>query len=371
MRAALYVHIPFCVKKCVYCDFASYAGRDRDLAHYLRALEREIKAARREFGALTIETLFIGGGTPSLLSGEQVHALMDAVRVDFAFAPDAEITVEANPGAVSLPKLRAYRAAGVNRISLGVQAMQDSLLRTLGRIHTAAQAEEAVELVRRAGYENINLDLMYALPGQTAGDWADTLECALSFNPEHLSCYSLILEPGTPLEAAVRAGEYALPDEETTAMFQAMTVETLKAAGYIRYEISNYAKPGFACRHNLVYWRRGNYLGLGCAAHALMDEVRFANTESLDEYLSGVTRVSSQAIPLEEAREEMLMLSLRMSEGLNLGEYERRFGRNLLAERAAVIGRLSEAGYAVVDGGFLRLTDCGMDVQNAILVELL
>ena len=369
--ASLYVHIPFCARKCAYCDFTSYAGRERDTARYLRALTTEMDVARGEFGALHFDTMFIGGGTPSLLSGAQLQRLMDAARARFTFAPDAEITIEANPGTISREKLESYLAAGVNRISLGVQAFQNALLRALGRIHTASQSKEAMGLVRLAGFTNINFDLMYALPGQAEADWAQTLERTIELNPTHLSCYSLIPEPGTPLFNDAQSGALVVPDEAASAAMQDMTVDMLKSAGYQHYEISNYSKPGFACRHNMNYWRRGDYLGVGCAAHSLIDEVRYENTDSLDEYLSGVTRAATLPIPPGEAREEALMLGLRTSEGIDLAAYTRRFGENLMTARADVIRRLLGNGLARVEAGRLFLIDRGMFVQNAILLKLL
>jgi len=282
-RCAVYVHIPFCVKKCAYCDFASYSGTaEVARAEYVEMVIEEIKeftqAERR-----SCDSIFFGGGTPTLLSAEQLTAILRAICEEFDVAPDAEITVEANPGTVDEAKLRALREAGVNRISLGAQSADEGLLRTLGRIHRWEDAVDAVMLARECGFEDVSLDLMYALPGQTMERWRDTLQKAAALPITHISCYSLILEEGTPLHDAVQAGQLALPDEDMALEMHRMTLPELQKYGFARYEISNYCRNDKFSRHNCVYWERGDYAGFGCAAHSLVDGVRYANPSGLAE----------------------------------------------------------------------------------------
>lgn len=368
---ALYIHIPFCKQKCAYCDFASYPGRGRDVARYLRALEEELARGLAEFGPRQLTSVFIGGGTPSLLTGEQLSRLMEAVRAHYPLAPGCEVTLEANPGAVDLARLRAFRACGVNRLSLGAQAAQDRLLQLLSRIHRWPQVEQAVSLARQAGFDNLNLDLMYALPGQSLADWRETLERALALRPEHLSLYSLIVEPGTPMSGWVARGELELPGEELELRQQHEAVGLLGAHGLARYEISNYARPGRACRHNLVYWRRGDYLGVGCAAHSMMGALRFGNSSDLDEYLSGAPRVDVERLSPEEQRREAVMLETRLTDGLSLEAYRARYRQDFASAYAPAIARLTQLGLARLTPERFALTERGLSVQNAVLALLL
>ena len=365
---SLYLHIPFCLRKCAYCDFPSYAGREKDIPAYVEALKSEIIEAGQKWTDRRVETVFFGGGTPSVLSGKQMKTLMDAVFSSFSISPDAEISMEANPGTLTPEKLAAYREAGINRLSVGVQAMNDRLLQNIGRIHTRDEAAEAVRMAKNAGFENINIDLMYGLPGQSMGDFTDTLHQALSLPVTHLSMYSLIVEEGTPLYARVEQGEEVPGDEETLIM-QHTAAQIAAQHGLTRYEISNYARPGFECRHNLVYWRRGEYLGLGCAAHSLMENARFSNTASLNEYLSGVRTESHEPLTATDALEETVMLSLRTSEGLDLCEYRALAGSGFPGKQRH-IDRLVRESLAFVRGDRLILTERGMDVLNAV-IELL
>jgi oxygen-independent coproporphyrinogen-3 oxidase len=364
---ALYVHIPFCVKKCAYCDFASYAGRERDEEAYVRALLREAKTYAGE----RIETVFVGGGTPSLLPAYLMRTLLSGLKDIFRIAPDAEWTVECNPGTVDPEKLRAYRECGVNRLSFGAQAAQESLLDMLGRIHKWEDAASAVRMARDEGFHNVNVDLMYALPGQTMADWRGTLEKAVSLGVKHISAYSLIVEEGTPIAEEIRRGELTVPDEDAALQMQHFAQAYLAKAGLYRYEISNYAAPGFECRHNVVYWTRGDYIGLGCAAHSFYRAERYHNPDGLDEYLSGMRGLDRGRVTREEAREEALMLGTRMTQGVSLQEYAARYGEDLLSVCGAKIERLRRLGLVLTDGGRLRLTEKGMDVQDAVVLELL
>ncbi len=368
---SLYIHIPFCARKCAYCDFASYPGQEGRWAEYLSGVRKELEKWAARLENHEIATIFIGGGTPSLLPAEAITGLMGDVRRLFAVAADAEISMEANPGTLTAGKLTAYRNAGINRLSFGVQSFDDNLLRALGRIHTAEDAREAVRLAREAGFENINLDLMYALPGQTTAQWNATLESAIALGVEHISAYSLIVEEGTPMAARVERGEAVLPEDEEVIAMQHAAIDTLAAAGYARYEISNYAKNGRECRHNLVYWLRGDYLGVGCAAHSMMNNVRFENSWDLDAYLAGETELEKREIPLEEQKEEMIMLATRTVRGLSLADYKDAFGEDLESAHASALKPLVSGGLVKIEDGYLRLTREGLEVQNAVVVELL
>lgn len=369
MIASVYIHIPYCVRKCAYCDFESYAGRLADADEYIACVLREMERAREEYGALGVPTLYIGGGTPSLLSPEQIGRLIDGVAGHFSLHADAEISMEANPGTVDAARLRAFRDAGVNRISFGAQASQARLLALLGRVHAWPDAVRAVDDAFEAGIENINLDLMYALPGQTMEDFAETLDAALSLPVRHLSCYSLILEDGTPLTRRVEAGELPEPREEDSVRMQRLALEKTRAAGMERYEISNYAQPGFECRHNLVYWERGSYLGLGCAAHSMMNDERFFNPD-YRAYRSGAPQSERARVSGAEKMEETLLLGLRMTKGISLAAFEGAYGSACAEALRRELRPLVKGGLARLTGDRFALTTEGMDVQNAVVVRL-
>lgn len=387
----IYVHIPFCERKCHYCDFLSFPAREGLRDAYVKALMKEIGAVPEgAAGAGTDEnaeeflaaTVFFGGGTPSLLSAEAVRAILEALKERFPLAEDAEITIEANPGTLDGGKLAEYRAAGINRLSLGLQSTDDRELELLGRIHDYRTFEKTYRLAREAGFANINLDLMCALPGQTLADWERTLRTAAALGPEHISAYSLILEEGTPFyerfgaDGPGKGGEdLPLPSEETERAMYRRTGEVLRTFNYMRYEISNYARPGYVCRHNEGYWTGADYLGLGLGASSYIDGVRFANTVSFERYLAraghpeaireGICRLSE-----EERQEEFFFLGLRRTAGVSREEYRRRFGEDWdRYERN--IRRLREMGFLEETGEGIRLTEEGIDVSNAVFAELL
>lgn len=368
---SLYVHVPFCKKKCAYCDFASYPGREGDWDRYFEALWGEIDAWTPRLAGRRAVTAFFGGGTPTLVDARYIAETLDRLRRAVPFAPEAEITAEGNPGTLTPDKLAVLRRAGVNRLSIGAQSFDDALLRALGRIHTAAQTGEAVRMARDAGFDNVSLDLMYALPGQDMARWMDTVDAAAALGVEHLSAYSLIVEPGTPMAARVAAGTAMLPEDDAVNAMQRAATEALARAGYRRYEISNYARRGFECRHNLVYWHRGEYLGLGCAAHSLFGGCRFHNPDSLDDYLAGLRGAEQQRVSPADAMEETVMLSTRTARGLDLAGWERDFGAPFRQGREAALARLARGGLIETDGGFVRLTPRGMELHNAVVLELL
>ena len=383
----LYIHLPFCRRKCRYCDFASYAGREGLMHTYVDALLKE--AARQSsyyeglYGhPLQMETVFLGGGTPSLLPPEELRRLLSGLRDVFGIAPDAEFTSEANPGTLTSAWLDAAVAGGVNRLSLGMQAYQPSLLETLGRIHDFPQVEASVRMARTAGIHNLSLDLMFGLPGQTAAMWRDTLDAALSLSPTHLSCYGLIPEEGTPLKRDLDAGVLSLPEEDTERQMYDDTLTILGRHGFEQYEISNFALPGYACMHNLGYWRQVPYLGLGASAASCMDEqdgsayVRASNPPGLQDYLDMVQRGDWQARTVEsvsprDALFETMMLGLRTTQGVSEEAFLRMHGKCPDAVYGEKLRMLEAQGLLQHADGFWRLTRHGMDVQNSVLVTLM
>ena len=373
---SIYIHVPFCVRKCAYCDFASFPGRLAQREAYVEAVCREMRAQAAFFGRRRVNTVFLGGGTPTLLEGEQVARLMRDLRESFDLAPDAEITMEGNPGTLTRESLSAFRRAGVNRLSLGVQSLDDGLLAAVGRIHTAREAEEAVAMARAEGFDNLSLDLMLGLPGQTPQQWRETLERAIALAPEHLSCYSLILEEGTPLFSAVQAGRSApLPDEDTLCQMDETTERLTRAADYARYEVSNYAKEGFACRHNIVYWECLPYLGVGLGAHSDMDGRRFYNPADWEAYLhmaEGLTARDAEGSNTREDRMfERMMMGLRQVRGVDAARFERDFGARIEQVWPETVAQMTQGGLMTGDSGRIRLTPRGMQVMNGVLVRLM
>ena len=368
MKAALYVHLPFCVKKCEYCDFVSYAGKLGKADEYIDAVLNEAKTRKAEYGLTSLTSAYFGGGTPSLLSASQFTRLTEGLYSLFRPEEGAEITVEVNPGAVSREFLAACKAAKVNRVSLGVQAYQERLLRLLGRIHTFEDAKRTVELIGEAGIGNLSCDAMFALPDQTVGELLETLGALTELNIKHISCYSLILEENTPLYRKVAEGRLSLPDEETCREMQLKAVGFLQDRGFERYEISNYALKGFESKHNTAYWTGGDYLGLGCAAHSYMKGERFSNPP-LDEYLSGKNKTDVQIVDAQGRLEETVLLQTRLTRGIDLDAFRRAFGganlRQLLRNAAKY------PNYTEVSGDCLRLNPEGLMVQNALVLELL
>ena len=357
----LYIHIPFCRAKCAYCDFYSLARSEERMDAYAAALTDAFRAAAPDAAGYTADTVYFGGGTPSLLGAPRLAALLEAVRRAFVVAPDAEITFEANPeSARDTDALRLLRDAGFNRISLGMQSADDDELRAIGRIHSARDTAAAVDAARRAGFENLSLDLIYGLPAQTRARWRDNLAAATALAPEHLSCYGLKVEPGTPLY--MRRDSVVLPDDDAQADMYLDTVELLAAQGYAQYEISNFARPGYESRHNLKYWTLGEYLGFGPGAHSDFGGRRFGRARDLDAFLAGKAVLSEDAAPSPQERAaERVMLGLRTVRGLSTEE---------LADAAEVLRMCAERGLAEQSGGFWRLTPRGFLVSNAIILRV-
>lgn len=375
----LYIHIPFCVRKCAYCDFLSFSADENTWRAYVEALLDEIRQWK-DRGDHEISTVFFGGGTPSLLPAGYIRKIMGALREKFAFLPDAEISIECNPGTLDREKLEIYRACGFNRISLGLQSAQDGELKMLGRIHSYGEFLESVRLARAAGFDNLNVDLMSALPGQTTETWMDTLRRAVQVRPEHISAYSLMIEEGTPFyeryaEAAERrsAGEDCapLPSEEEERRMYYLTEEYLKKHGYCRYEISNYALPGRACRHNCGYWQRVEYKGFGLGAASLVGEERSSNTAEMDAYLKGKREGSRQRLSREEQMEETMFLGLRMQKGVSEKEFAGQFGVSMQSVYGQTLDRLISQGLLKSGRGTVTLTGRGIDISNYVLAQFL
>ena len=373
--AGIYLHIPFCVRKCAYCDFVSFAEGCVPEG-YVEALLTELELVARGGGyPAAFDTVFFGGGTPSLLSGAQMKTILDALRVHFAIRADAEISMECNPGTVSPEKFAAYRAAGINRLSIGLQSTHDVLLNEIGRIHHFAQFFETLSSARAAGFDNINVDLMHGLPNQTLEQYLDSLKTVCDLGVQHISAYSLILEEHTPLYFRVEKGEVALPDEDTVADMQDAGIEYLEQRGYHRYEISNFAQDGFECRHNRNYWDNGEYLGFGIAAHAAVRQgrwTRFANVDSLDEYyrlLARGKRPLAETIRLTQRDEmfECVMLGLRLVRGVDRARFFARFELDIAEAYPLAMEKLRKRGWVIETEQAIALNSKGLDLQNEAL----
>ncbi len=420
---SIYIHIPFCVKKCQYCDFLSAPADSRAQEVYLRALKQEIREQAARYREYEVKTVFIGGGTPTAVPCENLCEVLKTVFSFYRMNPHAEISMEANPGTVTKEALLSYRKAGINRISIGLQSADDAELKLLGRIHTYRDFQQTYRWAQEAGFTNINLDIMSALPGQSVENYKKTLETVLSLNPQHISAYSLIVEEGTPFyekygqesEKLQATGEKQpdLPSEEEEREMYALTEKLLAAAGYHRYEISNYALPGRECRHNLVYWKRGNYVGFGLGAASMVENVRFENIREMQKYLAEyagmpdaepvfaeVAQGDKQALSneqefslredthseneqelsirenvhplsLQEQMEETMFLGLRLTEGVSKAEFHRQFGVSMEQIYGEVIRKNTAKGLLIDEAGYVCLTREGMDLSNYVMAQFL
>ncbi len=369
----IYVHIPFCRKKCSYCDFYSVTGLGHaELEAYTNRLCNEIAACPAAYRTKPVDSVFFGGGTPSLLTPTQINRMIQTLASSFHLQQDAEITMEANPATVDLNSLVGYRQAGINRISLGVQSLQDSELQTLGRLHSANTAAEAITAARAAGFDNLSLDLIYGIPGQTKHSWMETLTAVAGYLPRHISIYLLQLDDEVPMAQAIARGELAQTEEEECEAMYFTALDYMGHRGLKQYEISNLAEPGYSCRHNLRYWHFGEYLGFGAAAVSRLGNRRWMNRPDLDEYMSGdCGNVPGQLLlekmdPREQAVEAVIM-ALRLHEGVNLADYKRRFGIDLMQMYKSEIEMFISQGKLELEHGWLRLTKAGIMVSNQVL----
>jgi oxygen-independent coproporphyrinogen-3 oxidase len=369
---ALYIHLPFCRQRCRYCDFISSTGQEHLIPDYRVALSREFLQQRHLWQEARITSIFFGGGTPSLWPAEELARILETVTDSGRVNSGAEITLEANPGTVSREKLQTLYRAGFNRISFGVQSGDDRLLQAIGRIHTRTDAEAAVEMAYDAGFANLNLDLIFGLPGQSLTDWEKTLDWAVTLQPTHLSCYGLQLEEGTPLAEDVKAGLAKLPSEDGVADMMEWVMDFLPAHGWGQYEISNYRREGWACRHNLTYWRRGDYLGLGAGAVSTIGVKRWSNTGSIRDYLNGVTNLGAPWREVEylsdhQVMAERLMLGLRLLEGVDKTAFLAQHHVTVESVIGDALDELKQGGWVIDAEGFLRLSKKAVIVANQVI----
>lgn len=391
---SLYVHIPFCAVKCKYCDFLSFDGESYGtMLRYVDCLCQEIKLYEPVAGDYVVRSVFIGGGTPSLLDESLITNIMAFIKRTFTLEKNAEVTIEANPGTLRHQKLHGYKAAGINRISLGLQSADDAMLKRLGRLHNYDQFVASFKAARRVGFQNINVDIMSGLPGQTIHSYVDTLSRVMDFGPEHISAYSLSIEEGTPFAEDESVLE-SLPTEMIDRKMYEITKKLLAAAGYDRYEFSNYARSGYECRHNMVYWTGGEYIGFGIGASSYFQGKRFSNMRDVFQYIElmedtnekfvtadnmeilyNVTthklRENVTAMYIDSRMEEFMFLGLRMTCGVSREDFLERFKKDIYEVYGAVLNRYIAQGFMAMEGDRIFLTDQGIDVSNVILADFL
>ena len=365
----LYIHIPFCMRKCIYCDFFS-VPYDEDLAlRYIKAMTREIDLRRGTVGEL--KTIYIGGGTPTAMPASLLLSLIQKIKSSFTTFLGAEITIEANPGTVDRGSIRTLADAGVNRFSLGVQSFDDNTLKLLGRVHTFEDVLKSVSAVKASPIENFSMDLIYGIPGQTVDEWKKTVNTAIEITPQHISAYELTPERGTPLFEKMMKGEMEKPDEETIIEMYYHALDRLAEVGYRHYEISNFAQPGFECRHNLNYWNRGQYVGIGASAHSFIGDRRVKNTKDLNTYLDDLAEgrlpiEESTEISCEDAIKEFIFLGLRKTEGLDVRMFREELGIDILKASEELV----EEGLLVFDDDHVRATMKGIVISNTVIAKL-
>ena len=374
----LYIHIPFCIKKCNYCDFLSFPSNEERREIYVQSLINEIEQTGKllDKDAYAVRSIFIGGGTPSLLSGKQIERIMLAVRNAFFIMEEAEITMETNPGTLTKENVFSYKKAGVNRFSMGLQSADDACLHLLGRIHTWEEFLKSYELARKAGFENINVDLMFALPEQTLGQWEETLSEITALQPEHISAYSLIIEEGTPFYDLYEKEVYQETDEELDRAMYHTAVQILAEEDYHQYEISNFAKDGKESRHNRIYWQGEGYLGFGLGAHSYWEGKRFHNPYDLHTYMEqaengNVSMEDVEELSLADQYGEFMFMGLRLTEGIEKKRFAQRFGVDMEDVYGMEIEKCKEEGLLEEKAGWLRLTERGLDLSNQVFMEFL
>lgn len=369
----LYIHIPFCVKKCKYCDFLSATSNSELRESYVKSLCRKIRAYRNLAEAYHVVSIFLGGGTPSILESAQTKEIFAAIYETFQVDADAEITTELNPGTVTEEKLKLYKKVGINRLSIGLQSVNNEELRMLGRIHTYEEFKETYKLARNAEFENINIDLISAIPGQTVDSWRETVKTVAELKPEHISAYSLIIEEGTPFYEIYGEDRKGLPDEESERQMYQDTKSILAKYGYHRYEISNYAKEGYECRHNLGYWSRREYLGIGLGAASLLNNERWNEAAEMEKYLASDESQKENLEVLDKTAqmEEFMFLGLRKMEGISKVFFQKCFEKDMLQEYGDEIKGLLKQDLITDDGENIKLTEKGIDVSNYVMSEFI
>lgn len=375
---SLYIHIPFCEAKCNYCSFASFVTNEDNMRAYSKCLIKEIEMQAKKYNTVyEIQTIYIGGGTPSVLPLGLIKEVMSAVYKNFSVAYNAEITIELNPNSASNDKIYEYMLAGVNRFSIGLQCYSDKVLKNMSRLHATADFDKLVGVIKNFGITNISADVMIGYPTEKMGDVERTIKHLIELEIPHISCYMLSVEEGTKLKTMVDNGLVYLPNEGSVINMYNKVYGMLSNAGYTRYELSNYAKPGFMSKHNKVYWNRTDYLGVGLASHSYVAGVRFSNTSSITEYITKIVKEKSlptahaKKISLEEEKEEMIMLSLRTIDGLDTKKYEQEFNENLLVKKNEELKKFVKMGLITIDkDNIIRATNAGYLLLNKIIVEL-
>ena len=372
----VYIHIPFCRQKCSYCDFLSWPQHEGSIPAYVEGLVREIGLYRGVLANRQVSTVFFGGGTPSLLSGAEVSTILRAIKSVSDLSPGAEISLEANPETLWEEKVQQYAAAGVNRLSIGLQSTHPHLLQSIGRMHSVEDFYKSVEWSRRAGIQNINGDLIFGIPGQRLGDWKESLTELAELKLPHLSCYGLTYEEGTPLTSQMEGGLVVPVEEDSEWRMFRHGIEWLQSRGYTHYEISNYALPGFECRHNINYWENGEYIGLGAGAHGFYDESRRENATSLKDYLKLILEnekpiIHQQRVSKNASINETCFLGLRMMKGISVENFQQRYGLSLMEAYPEELPRLMDRGLLEYVDGHVRLTKKGIDLSNLVFEALL
>ncbi|MDR1617084.1 MAG: radical SAM family heme chaperone HemW [Syntrophomonadaceae bacterium] len=377
-KTGIYIHVPFCPRKCAYCDFFSRPLKDKSiLDQYAQALQKEIQMYKTVSGPVKIQSVYWGGGTPSLLDTDKVSAIMVQLRRQFVFADDTEITMEFNPESGQRHRLRRFAEAGINRVSLGAQSFFDDDLKLLGRVHNSRLVYRVIENIHAAGIKNFNIDLIFGIPGQTITSWEANLQKAVSSAPSHISAYLLQLEESVPMYKRIEQGEYRLPDDDSAADLYALTRERLNSCNFVQYEISNFARPGKECKHNILYWRAGDYQGFGAGAVSLESSRRLRVVQSAEDYIGALAADKKPDVDiLEEMNEaekaaEALILGLRLCEGIYIDEFNRRFNTNLIHDYAGIIKRYEDENLLHCEKGRLYLDPRAYFISNYILADFL
>ncbi|WP_010247863.1 radical SAM family heme chaperone HemW [Acetivibrio cellulolyticus] len=372
----IYIHIPFCRAKCFYCDFNSFACRDELVPAYFNALKKEISLYAEKLKGYNIKTVFIGGGTPSVVDAQYIYEIMSLLNQKLDIDKKAEISIETNPGTLNLEKLQIYKEIGVNRLSIGLQAWQDRILKMLGRIHTAKEFEDNFKLARQVGFDNINVDLIFGIPDQSFEDWCETLKSVTELGPEHMSCYSLKIEEGTIFGSRLENGELEPLDDDIDRKMYSYTKDYLAKKGYKHYEISNFAKPGYECRHNLVYWDVEEYIGIGAGSHSFFESTRFNNVYDIESYISSILgekipSENAESINKKESMAEFMILGLRLIDGVRVEDFKSRFGVEIYSVYGKEINRLVDWKLIIVKEGFISLSSIGLDYANQVFMEFI
>ncbi|MBQ7410212.1 MAG: oxygen-independent coproporphyrinogen III oxidase [Clostridia bacterium] len=374
-RFGIYVHIPFCKKKCKYCDFISFASYEEKYKEYVDCLIKEIRNKKIE-KTKTVTTIYLGGGTPSILESEDIVKILNAIKERFEIEENCEITIEVNPGTITRQKLEDYKNAGVNRLSIGLQSTSDRILKFIGRIHTYEEFLNTYNLAKEVGFENINVDLMLAIPTQTENELIDSVQKVIDLEPNHISLYSLILEEGTELDKMVSDGQYELLDENLERQMYWETKNLLESNGYNHYEISNFSKKGFESKHNMDCWNQENYIGFGLAAHSYYDDMRFSNIDALEVYMRNIKNNDFEKnVEIHEIQDkpaqmrEFMMIGLRKIEGVKISDFERKFRINPLFYFRFEISKLTDEDLIEVDLDNIKLTKKGLDLANQVFEE--